>query len=1125
MLARAEVDQVKMGDGDLLSVMVGCCRGGLELQARKNLVQKLPRKTGYFQEMRNMVPQLLQAGGPSLAMEIFLDDRFGRHEDRKDKGKFVLESVVRSDLSPAQSMEVVDKMELEGYERAMEYLIESSMKYGTAEYNEGLNKGLKEAGKHPLDTKSIKDFTQFLRRAVAWNGDAIMERVNNLRCLGFQLPHGIFSNDLIFGQLDLAGGVTPRDTVNRIMKELPNVQLSFLTNSMLQCLLNKEDKEHQTAAINYLLNGTTGRFLKPTAWSQSLVRSFLATGDTEQLVTFLWYCSRPSIVTDDRSSVSDVFSGLTCVPAVLHRYEGTEQSVEVQLRVVLEALIKERVGVPGDVAAKLQEQEAVLAELLQEAVAVWEAGADYWTEERTAEYFAERKAMHLPARDGSSPRTGVSEYSGVPESLAEMEAVHAKLEAQGRVNKGLVSKLLDALCAAGQLDKALALRKYAVEQHYFNLGVMNTNNLLGALLTAGRLGEALDFLQENLGSGGDRKVFGSTFVDMLVLLAEQGKHEQVLELAQSYSPNQFVNGSNANAHDVCDVYSKGGQEEKMETIREVLFSQLWMKKNDMRAHFGKLKTLLEAKDMTKVLDEVETIVKDTRKFPLKQEVSKQLILMEDLDLLQRMLDISIEAQGEERALMDLAMSFLDLGKKAQAKKLLETPGLRYNQTQMAYMAAHFRSSGNLEALESMVSLSRNVFGCDRDFLFSQLVEAFHDSPDRVEEVWMEIQEEGHAPSDSLKLAIAGALEAGGRKVPFEVPKEYVRKVEEQPAARVRMAKARSPQPTSSQPKSPQPSSSQPKAKKERRPDNLRLDHAVASPILAAIQGNDLKTASELIKEGIANKTLKTSARSLLEKFCQADLAEGAKISAFVQNSLDDEEGSVLPQKEIVKHTRTIMVKYGVNNDLAGLADFMEMLSENQRHHHANTVKNSEKTASFLHSPAEYLSVVTNDPSGATPDSWMLGPLVLKEANVSTLTQLEELACQGNVAAACVLCKVGLGKEDSGLVERSWEQLEDKKVWAPQVFNAPKREDVQLLTKTVKSEDLGEMLKNYLGNSNNLKIGTVVDLTTVALSQNSIQLEDLQDHTLMSLARTREFKDKVKEILEARKLQPTGSSSS
>lgn len=44
--------------------------------------------------------------------------------------------------------------------------------------------------------------------------------------------------------------------------------------------------------------------------------------------------------------------------------------------------------------------------------------------------------------------------------------------------------------------------------------------------------------------------------------------------------------------------------------------------------------------------------------------------------LQRLMDLCMEAHGEMDALYDLAFSFIECGKMRQAKKVLDTPGLR-----------------------------------------------------------------------------------------------------------------------------------------------------------------------------------------------------------------------------------------------------------------------------------------------------------------------------------------------------------------------------------------------------------------------------------------------------------------
>ncbi len=68
------------------------------------LVSKLPRKTGYFQEMRSAMPQIIYSGAHELAFDIFLGFQLrsrpaaagGAAADSAGYGTFMVRSLVRS---------------------------------------------------------------------------------------------------------------------------------------------------------------------------------------------------------------------------------------------------------------------------------------------------------------------------------------------------------------------------------------------------------------------------------------------------------------------------------------------------------------------------------------------------------------------------------------------------------------------------------------------------------------------------------------------------------------------------------------------------------------------------------------------------------------------------------------------------------------------------------------------------------------------------------------------------------------------------------------------------------------------------------------------------------------------
>merc|ERR1719229_1065618 len=151
---------------------------------------------------------------------------------------------------------------------------------------------------------------------------------------------------------------------------------------------------------------------------------------------------------------------------------------------------------------------------------------------------------------------------------------------------------------------------------------------------------------------------------------------------------------------------------------------------DRRMQAQLINQMLERGEMEAVVEMCEATAKEQKYIPNKMSVTKRLIELENPELLQRVLDVSINLHGEELALYDLILSFLDLGRIPQAKKLIETPGLRYNQQKFQFMLKRFNQGDNLEAVEALVRLTKNLHGCDRDFLYQELVEAFKDDMPR-----------------------------------------------------------------------------------------------------------------------------------------------------------------------------------------------------------------------------------------------------------------------------------------------------------------------------------------------------------------------------------------------------------
>ena len=75
------------------------------------------------------------------------------------------------------------------------------------------------------------------------------------------------------------------------------------------------------------------------------------------------------------------------------------------------------------------------------------------------------------------------------------------------------------------------------------------------------------------------------------------------------------------------------------------------------------------------------------------------------------------------------------------------------------------------ALEEFVKLCIPLFASDQDFLFGKLIDCVSNDPEKVEDVWVSMQEANFIPNDSLLRKLAGNLKSHGLDVPFQVEDE------------------------------------------------------------------------------------------------------------------------------------------------------------------------------------------------------------------------------------------------------------------------------------------------------------------------------------------------------------------
>lgn len=173
---------------------------------------------------------------------------------------------------------------------------------------------------------------------------------------------------------------------------------------------------------------------------------------------------------------------------------------------------------------------------------------------------------------------------------------------------------------------------------------------------------------------------------------------------------------------------------------------------------GALKTFLEC---------VETY----RVTPLKSTLTTRLIESEDAQRLQQVMDASIKVHGEMNSLYDLVFAFLECGRVRQAKKVLETPGLRARGPRIDTVCKRYVDEKRITELENLIKITKDVYGVDRNMMYTYLLSACINTKDvaRAAGLWTQMQEEDFQPNPEFLQKLGRFLEEQNEPVPFTIP--------------------------------------------------------------------------------------------------------------------------------------------------------------------------------------------------------------------------------------------------------------------------------------------------------------------------------------------------------------------
>ncbi|XP_008215611.1 leucine-rich PPR motif-containing protein, mitochondrial [Nasonia vitripennis] len=176
---------------------------------------------------------------------------------------------------------------------------------------------------------------------------------------------------------------------------------------------------------------------------------------------------------------------------------------------------------------------------------------------------------------------------------------------------------------------------------------------------------------------------------------------------------------------------------------------------------------LDSGDTTKAIEKFRWACENFKLTPQRNILMMKLINDEDAKSLQYVTDLCTQIYGEMNALFDLAIAFFDCNRPRQARKILETPGLRLRRERVLYTAQKLSEQGDTEQLENLIQLLTGLF-FDMDPLYILMLQTYEKNGnwEKCLSLWTQMQEDNIQPSSVFMGHLERVLRKCNQEIPF-----------------------------------------------------------------------------------------------------------------------------------------------------------------------------------------------------------------------------------------------------------------------------------------------------------------------------------------------------------------------
>lgn len=766
-LDTCEQNEIYLLDKDIFDVLYTLTINGHANQVDQ-LILRLRKSSGYNQDAVNLIFRLTNKGHVDVAYKILKTMPRGSKPDGEltDTGTFFIKQLIKAKVPVDKIMLICKELQSEGLNaKAILTAVEAGVVNGSVDVAIPFMKELKKMGQ-PIRQHFF--WPLMCTQGKEGGTEKVLDVLRQMQSEFNILPSGETIRDYVVPNL------TEKNS-ERIITLLRTAGVSVSTAAtavVYQLLVQNNLREAAQVATSYNV------YYQPGLYRRPLINALLKTNDIENYIRFLrqMYDSIPRLealrqkfgtepeepepVVDADTAVDAEAQLLTNQSDILGQIlfdilvHYRQNRIEVFTN-ILKGIVNQGLSISNSQAERIQERlgSELTAEISQllgqltagdlEPIPLDKSGVN------RPSGFAQLNVEQLERMIEQQTAKGEN-VKGLKrfllsacfksKDLPKTEQVIARLETEGYVmTSGVYAQLIDLYTQLDKPDKAIeTFDRIRAKEPDFILDDFKTVRVAGVLINAGKVDEAVKFLEANKKTekSTEARSFNYTATCWRILnsLADAGNATDLQRTFEALEQNNFAEVNNA------------------------LLGPL-------------VKVHIVNNDLQKAVDTFEALCTKHNCTPWKNDLACKLIQAEDATNLQRLTDLSTNIHGEVNSLYDLVFSFVECGRIRQARKILETPGLRSRPQKINVACERYQQEGKVESLEGLVEATRDLNHIDRADIYYNLLLSYtkDDQPEKALGLWTKMQEEDITPSEQFLTKLGLFLKSKNLEVPFVIP--------------------------------------------------------------------------------------------------------------------------------------------------------------------------------------------------------------------------------------------------------------------------------------------------------------------------------------------------------------------